>query len=162
MTLIVMNENQEEYAPYVFFNHCGAMPWSSRHASEFTGAELVELLDFCREEGHRQGLNDANQDRIGLREVAPFHVEFLRGYPKRAWEEAYWIGVHEHGDLTNEEIDHVINQVLADPSTSRWLQTSLKSALSLDCVDSLNDAQCLTDLLTRRFNAIAMSSTEQP
>ncbi|NAP32593.1 hypothetical protein PspP84CL_26165 [Pseudomonas syringae] len=64
--------------------------------------------------------------------------------------------------MTNEEIDHVINQVLADPSTSRWLQTSLKSALSLDCVDSLNDAQCLTDLLTRRFNAIAMSSTEQP
>lgn len=92
--IITQHENPAEYAPTFFFNHCGRMPWSGRRQSDFSGVEVVELLQFCECEGGRQGHNDANQDRIGDREQAPFHEAFLGGFPKQVWENAYWKGVH--------------------------------------------------------------------
>lgn len=91
--IITQHENPAEFAPTFFFNHCGRMPWSGRCQSDFSGAEVVELLQFCESEGGRQGHNDANQDRIGASERAPFHEAFLGGYPKQVWENAYWSGV---------------------------------------------------------------------
>lgn len=160
MTIIKQHENPAEYAPSIFFNHCGWMPWSGRHESAFTGLELIELFRFCEKEGHRQGLNDANQDRIGSREEAPFHQDFMAGYPKQLWENAYWIGAQENGDSTPEAIELEMQNVLSDPSTSEWLRDSLTSAIPRDCVDALNEAEYLSDLLTRRHNAIAMVGAE--
>lgn len=160
MTLIIQHESPAEYAPIMSFNHCGRMPWSGRHASAFTGLELVELFQFCEEEGHRQGRNDANQDRIGTREEAPFHQDFMGGYPKQLWENAYWHGVQEQGDSTPEAVELEVQNILNDPGTSHWLRDSLISAISRDCVDALNDAEYLSELLTRRHNAIAVGSAE--
>lgn len=156
MSLIEQHENPAEYAPRISFNHCGRMPWSGRHASDFTGLELIELFKFCEEEGSRQGLNDANHDCIGSREEAPFHQDFMGGYPKQLWENAYWKGVHEHGNLTLEAIELEVQEVLADPSTSHWLRDSLTSAMPRDPVDALNDVEYLSDVLTRRCNAIEL------
>lgn len=156
MTLIKQHENPAEYAPHVFFNHCGAMPWSGRHVSAFSGLELIELFKFCEKEGHRQGLNDANQDRIGTREESPFHQDFMAGYPNQLWGNAYWIGVQEHGDSTPEAVELEIQNALSDAGTSNWLRDSLSSAIQRDCVDALNDAEYLSDVLTRRYNALAL------
>jgi len=93
--IITQHSIPAEYAPTIFFNHCGRMPWSGRSQSDFSGAMVVELLKFCEEEGGRQGRNDANQDHVGARAQAPFHEAFLGGYPKQLWESAYWEGVSE-------------------------------------------------------------------
>lgn len=160
MTLIVQSDNPAESAPKISFNHCGQMPWSGRHQSAFTGLELVELFAFCEAEGSRQGRNDANQDRIGAREEAPFHQDFMGGYPKRLWEQAYWEGVNEFGNFTPEAIDLELQEVLADPSTSHWLRDALTSAMPRDPVDALNDAEYLSDVLARRCNATALDNSD--
>lgn len=97
--IITQHENPAEFAPTVFFNHCGRMPWSGRCQSDFSGAEVVELLQFCESEGGRWGHNDAIQDRIGTSGQAPFHEAFLGGYPKQVWENAYWDGVNSQCQL---------------------------------------------------------------
>lgn len=160
MTIITQHENPAEYAPSIFFNHCGSMPWSGRHVAAFNGLELVELFQFCEKEGHRQGRNDANQDRVGTREEAPFHQDFMGGYPKQLWENAYWCGVQEYGDLRPELIEQDIQNVLNDQATSHWLRDALASAIPRDCIDALSDAECLSNLLTRRYNAIAMGGAD--
>lgn len=160
MTLIVQSQNPDEYAPEISYNHCGRMPWSGRHQSAFTGLQLIELLAFCEAEGKRQGRNDANQDRIGTREEAPFHQEFLAGFPKRTWEQAYWEGVDESVDTTPEAIELELQETLASPDTSEWLRTALTDALSRKVPDALEDARYLADLLIRRSNAFAMYGPE--
>jgi hypothetical protein len=153
MILIRQHENPAEYAPTIFFHHCGAMPWSGRHASAFTCLELVELLAFCEEEGYRQGLNEADQDRIETRRDAPFHQDFMGGFPKKIWENAYWQGIHELGNSSPEAIALEVQKVLNEPSTSHWLRDALTRAVLRDPVDALNDAEYLSDVLARRTNA---------
>lgn len=160
MTLITQHERPAEHAPTVFFNHCGRMPWSGRHDSAFTGLELVELLQFCKQEGHRQGRIDAIQSRVGHREEAPFHQGFMGGYPKALWERSYWDGVGEQGDPTIAGAESDIQEALADPGSSHWLRDALTTAGSRDCVDAANDAEHLWDLLRRRANAIAIHGME--
>lgn len=156
MTLIIQHENPAEYAPTVSYNHCGRMPWSGRHFSEFSGIEVVELLQFCEEEGHRQGLNDALYDRVGSREKSPFHHEFMGGFPEQAWHDAYWMGVQKNEDTTPEVIEAEIQKVLDSPDTSVWLRYALQSAAQRDGADAVNDAEYLHDLLMRRFNAYVL------
>lgn len=160
MTLIVHSHSPAEYAPDISYNHCGRMPWSGRHQSAFTGLELVELLEFCEAEGNRQGRNDANQDRIGTREEAPFHQDFLAGYPKRLWKQAYWKGVNESGDTTPEAIELEVQETLASPETSDWLRTALTGAMSVKPRDTVDEARYLLDVLIRRSNALALYSPE--
>ncbi|WP_095158312.1 hypothetical protein [Pseudomonas sp. Irchel 3E13] len=160
MTFIQQHEKPSEHAPIIFFNECGQMPWSGRHQSAFTGLEVVELLRFCEDEGQRQGFNDANQARIGSREEAPFHPEFMNGFPKKLWETAYWSGVEEQRDSTPEAIECEIQNILSSPDTSHWLHDALASAVSRDCADAVNDAEQLGDVLRRRFNATLMASVD--
>lgn len=160
MTLIKQHEKPAEYAPEISFNHCGLMPWSGRHQSAFTGLELIDLFKFCEGEGNRQGRNDANQDRVGTREKAPFHEDFMDGYPKRLWEDAYWEGVHELANSTPEAIELEVQEALNAPSTSDWLRNALISVTPRDPVDALNDVEYLCDVLTRRCNAMALNSHE--
>jgi hypothetical protein len=47
-----------------------------------------------------------------------------------------------------------IDEVLADPAVSFWLQAALRSALSRDPVDAANDSETLARLLERRCRAI--------
>jgi hypothetical protein len=47
-----------------------------------------------------------------------------------------------------------IEEVLADPAASYWLQAALRSALTRDPVDAANDSEILARLLERRCRAI--------
>ena len=47
-----------------------------------------------------------------------------------------------------------IDEVLADPAASFWLQAVLRSALSRDPVDAANDSEILARLLNRRCRAV--------
>ena len=47
-----------------------------------------------------------------------------------------------------------IEEVLADPTASYWLQGALRSALSRDPVDAANDSEVLARLLEQRCRAI--------
>lgn len=47
-----------------------------------------------------------------------------------------------------------IDAVLADPATSDWLKTTLRSALIRDPVDAANEAVCLCALLERRAEEV--------
>jgi len=58
---------------------------------------------------------------------------------------------------TEQEIQKVLN----DPGTSNWLRDALSHALSLDCVDAVNDADYLQRILTKRYNALIASPTLQ-
>lgn len=159
MTIIQQHESPAEHAPIIFLNQCGQIPWSGRHQSAFTGLEVIDLLQFCEDEGHRQGFNDANKDRIGSRVEAPFHAAFMNGFPKKLWESAYWGGVHEQCDSTPEAIELEVQKILSSPDTSHWLSEALASALTRDCADAVNDAEHLGDMLRRRFNATVMASS---
>lgn len=53
--------------------------------------------------------------------------------------------------------DEEINAVIASPGTSSWLKAALEDSLRRDCVDAANDAEALSDLLSRRCNAIQQS-----
>jgi hypothetical protein len=46
------------------------------------------------------------------------------------------------------------HEVLTDPTASRWLKDSLRSALDRDAVDAVNDAEVLTQILRNRLEAI--------
>lgn len=47
-------------------------------------------------------------------------------------------------------INEKIQAILNDPSTSDWLKSCLEKALLRDCVDAVNDAELLHDLLAAR------------
>lgn len=47
-----------------------------------------------------------------------------------------------------------IEAILADPSTSAWLKSSLAAALTRDPVDAANDACLLKMLLEERSDAV--------
>ncbi len=53
-----------------------------------------------------------------------------------------------------------IEEVLADPAASFWLQSALRSALPRDPVDAANDSEVLARLLERRCRRILSSDTE--
>ena len=45
-------------------------------------------------------------------------------------------------------------EVLADPAASDWLKAALKSAVTRDPVDALNDALALAGVLEERLKAV--------
>jgi hypothetical protein len=51
-----------------------------------------------------------------------------------------------------------IDEVLADPAASLWLQTALRSALCRDPVDAANDSEILARLLRERCDQILSAS----
>jgi hypothetical protein len=50
--------------------------------------------------------------------------------------------------------DDEIQAVLNAPCTSAWLRQALETALKRDCVDAVNDAERLTELLSARFDRV--------
>jgi hypothetical protein len=53
-----------------------------------------------------------------------------------------------------------IESILSDPSTSKWLASSLTSALERDPVDAANDAAMLEILLSKRANDVLINSIQ--
>lgn len=53
-----------------------------------------------------------------------------------------------------------IEVVLTDKSTSYWLRESLKSAMSRDPIDAVNDAETLLCLLNECANSILESNQQ--
>ena len=49
-----------------------------------------------------------------------------------------------------------IDEVLADPSISTWLKTSLRTALDRDLVDAACDVELLAQLLNRRADSLVL------
>ena len=54
-----------------------------------------------------------------------------------------------------------IEEVLADPAASFWLQTTLHSALARDPVDAANDSEILARLLDQRCRSILEDSSSR-
>ena len=50
--------------------------------------------------------------------------------------------------------DPIIEEVMADPSSSVWLKTALRAALERDPVDALNDALALAGILEERLRTL--------
>lgn len=81
------------HAPCFSDNARGTQPWSGKSVQELTAIDLVDMLDFCVEEGARRGWNDEHYQRFDEDEAAMmFHPDFLRGYPY-----AYWTGWYTRG-----------------------------------------------------------------
>lgn len=51
-------------------------------------------------------------------------------------------------------VEDEIRAALDCASCSRWLRDALQSALARDCVDAANDADRLSNLLTKRCNQV--------
>jgi hypothetical protein len=56
-------------------------------------------------------------------------------------------------------MDDEIRAVIDSTSASDWLRQALATALQRDCVDAANDAEQLSDLLSRRCSALLAGST---
>jgi hypothetical protein len=54
----------------------------------------------------------------------------------------------------------LIDDVLSSPSSSFWLTTSLRTALSRDPVDAARDAELLAQLLSARVQAVLVEATK--
>ena len=52
-------------------------------------------------------------------------------------------------------VDDEISAVVGSLSTTYWLRQALQSALTRDCVDAANDAEQLSDLLSRRCEQLS-------
>ena len=50
--------------------------------------------------------------------------------------------------------DPIIEEVMADPSSSVWLKTALRAALERDPVDALNDTLALAGILEQRLRTV--------
>ena len=50
--------------------------------------------------------------------------------------------------------DDEIQAVLNAACTSTWLRQALETALKRDCVDAVNDAEQLAELLSARFDKV--------
>jgi hypothetical protein len=50
--------------------------------------------------------------------------------------------------------DPIIDEVMADPSSSVWLKTALRAALERDPVDALNDTLALAGILEERLRTL--------
>lgn len=48
------------------------------------------------------------------------------------------------------DIDYTIGLVLADPAASYWIKDALRSALTRDPVDAVNDAEVLAKILKHK------------
>ncbi|ELY6275858.1 hypothetical protein P2G74_16940 [Cronobacter muytjensii] len=120
----------------------------------------MELLQFCEQEGHRQGLNDALCDRVGQREHSPFHPAFMGGYPEQAWHDACWTGVQQNEDTTPEAINAEIQETLANPDTSFGLRDALTSVLERDRADAVSDADFLNDIMMCQFTRTHSTITD--
>jgi hypothetical protein len=53
-----------------------------------------------------------------------------------------------------------IDEILADPASSVWLQMALTMALRRDCVDAANDAAVLAEVLQARADKILRSASQ--
>lgn len=62
-----------------------------------------------------------------------------------------------HPDLDRDYEPPTAETLLADPSVSFWLKNALQAAMSRDCVDAANDAECLAAVLKARCEAVAAS-----
>lgn len=51
-------------------------------------------------------------------------------------------------------VDDEIRAVMESSGTSYWLRQALQLALTRDCVDAANDAEHLSDLLSRRCDQV--------
>ncbi|WP_171999131.1 hypothetical protein [Cronobacter sp. JZ38] len=120
----------------------------------------MELLQFCEQEGHRQGLNDALCDRVRQREDSPFHLAFMGGYPEQAWHDACWTGVQQNEDTGPEAINAEIQETLANPDTSFGLRDALTSVLERDRADAVSDADFLNDIMMRQFTRTHSTITD--
>lgn len=50
--------------------------------------------------------------------------------------------------------DEEIQSVIASPTSSNWLRKALDESLLRDCVDAANDAELMSELLSRRCAVI--------
>lgn len=49
------------------------------------------------------------------------------------------------------DIDYTIGLILADPAASYWIKDALRSALTRDPVDAVNDAEVLAKVLHHKL-----------
>jgi len=105
MTLIRQEGDPALCTPHIFYNHSGAKRWGGRLASELTGLEVIEILQYCRSEGDRQGNLDAHYGREGAMQAGPFHPKLLGGFPAQEWECSYLSGVMDYRDQLLESED---------------------------------------------------------
>lgn len=82
-------------APLFVDNATGAAHWSGISANEFSSELVRDVIAFCKEEGYRQGWNDANYQRIELDNSNLFHPDFLCAVPYYAWRINYLFGVYQ-------------------------------------------------------------------
>lgn len=53
--------------------------------------------------------------------------------------------------ITRENVDAVVIKIMQSPSASYWLQNALKTSMSRDVVDALNDAEVLVSILKATY-----------
>ena len=68
--------------------------------------------------------------------------------------------VHESGELPLSEAERRIAAVIADPATTYWLKSALKSSLGRDPVDAVDDAEALHELLNARTGALLYETVD--
>lgn len=93
--IIEQSDKPQTITPKVFFNSSGWEVWGGKPAAGLTADELSALWNFCRDEGSRQGWNDAARGALGLDQDGPFDLALLDGVPAAQWRSHYWAGVAE-------------------------------------------------------------------
>jgi len=83
-------------APDWSCNATGSEPWSGLKESDFDDSKKQILLEFCIDEGRRQGWNDSFNSRTSDDCGNIFHPKFLSGLPFETWNKSYIGGVKEH------------------------------------------------------------------
>jgi len=84
-------DDPEQTTPRVFSNACGYQRWGGIHESLLSAFDLVDILNYCRDEGFRQGWNNALNRRCDG-DRGPFDQRLLGGFPAAEWRRYYRFG----------------------------------------------------------------------
>jgi hypothetical protein len=97
---VEQRDNPKKHTPSIYSEAFGYMSWGGRRAKELNAKDVVMLLEFCKEEGSRQGWNDealhCKPKRKRENERGPFHPKLLGGFPFEEWKRSYLRGVDEY------------------------------------------------------------------
>lgn len=100
MRFQVTNGLLREHAPVYFLNDSGSPTWAGKAVPEMTAEEAISMLQFCFDEGARQGWSDqsASTNAVDPEGSCSFHVRFAGGLPRDVWCMRYAMGAHAQRD----------------------------------------------------------------
>lgn len=120
MGFLSISDSDPHVTPRVSTNATGSFAWGGKHEEALSIAEVQAILSFCRDEGYRQGWNEAVRDRVAGEGLCAnlFQPSLLGGLPHAVFERSFQRGASDHGSFAATPVEDE-----AGEDASAWWDT---------------------------------------